>query len=723
MKELKVTFINCYGIKRLSHSFSFSEKHPSVIIYSQNGSMKSSFAKTFKVLSENNIPCDEVFKDRITEYEIISDGKIFNPENVFVVEPFDEKFTSTKVSTLLVNTRLKKEYDQLLNEIESKKNDIEKRLSKYTGFKKDNITLLCNTFNKQEKEFYDLSESLLNYIGNKENKFEYSDIIYKEVINDSAKKFLENEEFQKNITDYINQYDQLIEKSRFFKKGIFNNNNASDVSKNLKDNGFFAANHSVLLKTKNEEIKVSEQKDFEKILEEEKNNILNDKKLRELFDKIDIALNKNKDLRAFKDYTDIHPQIIKELKDVEKFSKNLWYSYIDKESEIFKILLDTYKEAKQQIQKIVEASQKERTEWQYVVEQFNKKFFVPFIVSIVNQDDVILRNSLPNIFYEYVDGAKKEPIEKDKLQKILSMGEKKALYILQLMFEIEARNKSNIPFLVIFDDIADSFDYKNKYAIIEYLNEINENTNINSILLTHNFDFFRSARGRLDIPRAQSFMTYKDIDKISLHQAEYLQDVFVKWREQICTNEKIAIAAIPFLRNIIEYTKGTCCDEYNKLTEMLHLKNNTKKYTVNDLYGLYKDNLNITLKNSDGSNLWNKIFEVSENCLLEDPNSIDLESKIVLSISIRLMAEEIILKTYGTYIDTNLITKDQAIELIKLYKKKFGDDDNMKIFTRVSLMTPENIHLNSFMYEPLIDISRNHLLDLYKDLKSVYSSI
>ena len=31
-------------------------------------------------------------------------------------------------------------------------------------------------------------------------------------------------------------------------------------------------------------------------------------------------------------------------------------------------------------------------------------------------------------------------------------------------------------------------------------------------------------------------------------------------------------------------------------------------------------------------------------------------------------------------------------------------------------MTPENIHLNSFMYEPIMDMSDEHLRQLYSDV-------
>ena len=50
----------------------------------------------------------------------------------------------------------------------------------------------------------------------------------------------------------------------------------------------------------------------------------------------------------------------------------------------------------------------------------------------------------------------------------------------------------------MFDDIADSFDYKNKYAIVEYLKEISEHPYIDVLILTHNFDFYRTVVHRLE---------------------------------------------------------------------------------------------------------------------------------------------------------------------------------------------------------------------------------
>lgn len=51
------------------------------------------------------------------------------------------------------------------------------------------------------------------------------------------------------------------------------------------------------------------------------------------------------------------------------------------------------------------------------------------------------------------------------------------------------------------------------------------------------------------------------------------------------------------------------------------------------------------------------------------------------------------------------------------YNKLCPNDDNKYIIERVNIMTPEAIHINSFMFEPLIDMSIYHLVALYNDCK------
>jgi ABC-type lipoprotein export system ATPase subunit len=73
--------------------------------------------------------------------------------------------------------------------------------------------------------------------------------------------------------------------------------------------------------------------------------------------------------------------------------------------------------------------------------------------------------------------------------------------LLNIIFEIKARVNNNQKTLFIVDDIADSFDYKNKYAIVEYLNDIMNNSHFYLMIFTHNFDFFRTINNRLSIKK------------------------------------------------------------------------------------------------------------------------------------------------------------------------------------------------------------------------------
>ena len=66
---IKVNFENCYGIKKLSYDFTFSDCRV-IAIYAPNGIMKTSFAKAFQDLSLQIESKDRVFTDVQTKREI-----------------------------------------------------------------------------------------------------------------------------------------------------------------------------------------------------------------------------------------------------------------------------------------------------------------------------------------------------------------------------------------------------------------------------------------------------------------------------------------------------------------------------------------------------------------------------------------------------------------------------------------------------------------------------
>ena len=113
------------------------------------------------------------------------------------------------------------------------------------------------------------------------------------------------------------------------------------------------------------------------------------------------------------------------------------------------------------------------------------------------------------------------------------------------------------------------------------------------------------------------------------------------------------------------------------------------------------------------------IYETADSIAQENPiNEILLENKITLSIAIRLNAEEYMIGKIPN-VSALVITSNQTSELLKHFKATNSDKPILTILERVNLMTPENIHVNAFMYEPLIDISVFHLVGLYKKVKQL----
>ena len=223
---------------------------------------------------------------------------------------------------------------------------------------------------------------------------------------------------------------------------------------------------------------------------------------------------------------------------------------------------------------------------------------------------------------------------------VLSTGEQKAMYVLNILFEIEVRKKTGQEHLIVIDDVADSFDYKNKYAIIQYLMDISEHTRFRQLILTHNFDFYRTVQSRL-VKYSDCFMASKTSTRVTLERAAGIQNVFAKdWKLNFFADPKKKIASIPFMRNLIEYTKSDADADFMKLTALLHRMGDSDQITVADLDAIY-----CRLFSSEGASVDKTqsviaLIRDEANKCLQAPEGINFENKVVLSIATRLAAEQ-----------------------------------------------------------------------------------
>lgn len=717
MNKINVEFENCFGINRLKHTFDFSNKN-ACEIYAPNGTMKTSFARTFKCISKEEEPKDLINPGKSSKAIITkSNGVNIKPEEVFVVESYNGDYESQKVSMLLVNKELKEKYDRIYSDLEQTKDSLLREISTLCGIRsKDEIEKeIVSLWGRRSGDIFQCFEEIDGTL----KEFSFPCIIkYKTIINDKVISLLNDRDIKVLINEYIKEYDELITKSEYFTKGVFNHNNVSVIGKNLNDNGFFKVKNKILIKDK----EIKSKKELDDLVKEEKEKIFNNTELLSRFEKIDAKLTQNAAMKELRSVLESNPEIISHLDDINNFKKELWLSYLKEKEDGVNSLVNMYKVSKEEIKKIVEEATKQKTAWDEVVEIFNERFDVPFIVEIDNQQDVILKENAPTIKFKYSESGTYVDVDRTTLLKVLSNGEKRALYILNLIFEIEALKKLNNDVLVVIDDIADSFDYRNKYAIIEYLNDILKSGIFRMVILTHNFDFYRTVVNRLGISRNNSFMVHKNDIEIKLIQGEYLRDIFSIWKNKINSNDRIMIASIPFVRNLSEYLDVESSPNYMKLTSLLHKKDDTDSITVSELEDIYNAVWKVP-KNLNGKNrkIIDILFSEAEKIVLDSTEKINLENKIVLSIAIRLLAEEFMISKISDKDKILEISKNQTYELIKLYKEEFTNVDEIKVLEQVNLMTPENIHMNSFMYEPILDLSDSYLKNLYEKVKEMSS--
>lgn len=62
------------------------------------------------------------------------------------------------------------------------------------------------------------------------------------------------------------------------------------------------------------------------------------------------------------------------------------------------------------------------------------------------------------------------------------------------------------------------------------------------------------------------------------------------------------------------------------------------------------------------------------------------------------------------------LSKNQFGALIKEYIKLEPAAPALRTLEKVSITVSSNIHLNSFMYEPILDLTIDHLSQLYREV-------
>ncbi|MBO6659572.1 MAG: hypothetical protein JJ909_02680 [Roseivirga sp.] len=712
MNTLNLDLEHCFGIKKLKHSFDFSQSNTQ-LIYASNGVMKTSFAETFIELSKGKTPTDRLF-GKPTRSEVLVDGTVISKDFIHVVKSFESSINTSQSQTrLLVDQERKNEYDGIIADIAEQKRRLIVELNHTSGVKREDLegTIL------KDFESNNIFEVLKGFLRSGETGLSY-EVKYSEIINKDVLEFLNKPKVKSNIDKYFEKYTALLENSKAFKKGVFNPNQAENVSKTLQKENYFAADHKLRLNGVDEEF--TNQDDLNKFFLKEREEILADQDLLSIEKEIKKVAVKN-----LQKVLEDNP-IVSELKDIKSFKENLWYRYFNLEKLKIEFLIADYDKSEKRLSEIEEEAKSQSPVWQDVIDKFKQRFFVPFDVRIENKAESILGREVPNISFVFTDeesGAECTKKQNELEGAVLSQGERRAMYLMNVLFEIGARKSDAKNTLFIFDDVADSFDYKNKYAIVEYLRELTTEDGFHQIILTHNYDFYRTIQKRVVDSRYRRdvcFMAQKEAQAISMLSTghNYQDDPFNTWKNDL-SNIPQLISSIPFVRNLVDFSEGKS-EDYKRLTALLHIKDATKEVKISELKEIFDKHIQSNrLEDLDQDKKVYELILEEANRLANNPipNGLNLEYKIVLSIAGRLQAEGYMWQEVS---DKSPINGDQAGRLLQRFKDEYGVSRNTQVKTleKVNLITAENIHLNSFMFEPLIDLSINHLQELYKEVES-----
>lgn len=733
MNKLNIELTNCFGIDSLKHEFDFG-KGNTFSIYARNGLMKTSFAKTFQLIQQGkkeNIS-DAIFGEPGSAIVQI-DGQDIEKKQVFVVKSYESSYESD-ISSLLI----KGDIQTQLKDVFKVRTKLLKALEKDSGLKIKRTSLgktvyeleptIVKDFDFNEKDILSNLMELASY----EPEIECSNIPYSVIFDDTVLKKIKDTKFQEGIRDFITSSDEIYSSFEYLEKGNLTLPKLKDLKKSLVKDAFFVKQNKVILSGQ-DAITNSEA------LEQHISNIETKIQQTPAYKAIENLLNDSKGI-VLKDIIETNPEIIGflALDKLQTLKKCLWGSYIRHNSILFEELCDKYND----FSEAIDALEIDDTPWKKALDIFNQRFTVPFMMNVVNLKGAIIGESVPQVEFSFKKGDTVKTIDRSKLEKLdtLSQGEKRALYLLNIIFDIEQIKNTGEETLLVIDDIADSFDYKNKYAIIEYLYELAQVSNIYMLILTHNFDFYRTVASRLSVNRSNRLIADYSNDVLKL-EVEYYQDKpFKNWKNN--PKEKDIFALLPFVRNLIEYgvdqNISHTGEDFLFLTSLLHEKQDSRRITFGDIEPLYKHYAGVTqFDASVGTDVvvLSKLYSVCDDITTSDTK---LENKIVLSIGIRHKAEEYIIqqihnytgqlswrKNKQNYRGTNVEfmnfvqnNRNQTRELFNGYKQ-FGDADKIKILNEVNIMTPEHIHVNSFMYEPILDMDIVELHRLYHTIKNL----
>lgn len=714
-------FENAYGICKLDLS-ECKNKLDNVVIYASNGVFKTSFARALDQLRQGEA---KRVKDRLTDKkfncEIEHEGHQYTEkdqfENVIVYSPelYENKnlIEGNYINKLVVLDKQKEELFEINKSVQAIESQIKDFLQNELKLKPNEVfEVIESQLGSQFDNRFDCLIYLYEYLIEHEQHLEYdiSFINRKNFSQKSYEKAIDDEfkDLAKAYSSVVNQkFEELFDQN-------FNITNADDFLTTLKETQFLSEHRKIKV---GDDKEFKDYNEFEGYVEEVKAKVYQDEEVVKAFEKLEKKLNQT---ASSHDIREIVKKGNERQIEILSLGRNHLYLIMYGQSiglENIKETLSNLKKIKNEATMIFNHAKDQKTHFEHALSIYEERFDPSFHIRIDNHIGSFLGMETPEFVFEYKYPKNQEvPQHSEKeIKSMLSSGERTTLDILRFIVEYESK-KASKP-VIIIDDIVETFDYANRSGMLAYIDDI-KNQGSNLIILTHNFDFFRLVSSRIDgMNKAIATKDENNVVNISKFDGPIFLKDFVKNAE----NSYDAIALIPLAREITVLKNDQNSHEYRKFfNNLLHIKKEGKDIFMHEVIEKVAQELTkneTKMKNVfDIQELESSYYQyMLEKHCKERPQGDLLSYKMFLAIQSRLLLEDLLINGDDKMLEK--ISKNQTRELINERKEQnVLSDTALSLCRRVQLYSPEFIHFNAFMYEPLIDVCPKQLEKLVKDL-------
>lgn len=705
---LSVNIMNSYGIKELIFDFDMSKIN---LIYSRNGNGKTSLAKSlFDLKKKGN---KNTNKNKITKEKIklscstqIHDFILFGKPDKGNVKDYN-----FGVDIFNVNSNLEldlEKFEKDLNEI--KKHDVVKLFnsSKNYDFNLEDLIDILNIDSK-------LIEKIESSLSINEKDYKYIIANYSDIFSSTFEKLV-NEDVYKKIIEYNHKYNEFVKKKTIFFDGA-SLKTMYDFMETIKNSNIFD-NYNLISKKDNTTFVDFDS--YKSIVELELNKLqLEISTYREKYGLNDIFKDKKLNFIENNIYFTNHILTFNDYLNLKKYVQNRELKKIklilDEMSSSLKIYKDIYSKNTINFEK----------EWKKIDLEYKSIFKNSIKVELEKEKGEILSQAVFKAKFKLTNKNNDINIDDKNIDDTLSEAEKRCLYIFDILFKIEKikthENKDNI--VLLFDDIIDSFDLKNKHGIIYYLKKI-ENSGLKALILTHDFSFFKLLNTKLFKKNSYIMNSNKGIIYLNPYKdfksfKDYLID---KYKE---TNDiKYILGLIPVTREHSENSTNV-----NLFTHCLHIKRYKQPYTnqikLTDI--IQKLNITTVIQSNPKDQIYlESLYSVCDSITYDKVYATNhlLEEhldKTCLAIGIRLILETKIIDWVNTNYPNNVddiikIKRNQTKHLLILYNKLINFKSELVFY---EILSSDLIHSSGLNYEATFGYSLNYFKNAYESIKTL----